>query len=281
MTGMVAPRIVRTTSHGVALLGDPTRPSGVTLAFSEREGGVSKGPYESLNLYDGCGDDPAAVRENRRRVLRAMGIESEAGRLVVPRQVHGDDLVLITDGVAELERVRAKACEGADIIVCTAADVPVLFCFADCVPVILVAEGGFAIAHSGWRGTLARVAAKALRGLCEATGQAPESVNAYIGPHVAGLDYQVSQELCERFVRDFGEGALVFPNRVSLGACVRATLEEAGVAGSRIAACEDSTVTNQDRFFSYRGSGGTCGRHGAIACLTGEARQPREGQPNG
>ena len=267
---MVAPRIVRTTSHGVALLGDPTRPSGVTLAFTEREGGVSKGPYESLNLHDGCGDDPAAVRENRLRALRAMGLGHLVESLVVPRQVHGDGVVVIADGGAGLERARERAREGADIIVCTAADVPVLFCFADCVPIILVAEGGFCVAHSGWRGTLARVAGKGLRCLCEATGQAPESVNAYIGPHVAGRDYQVSQELRERFFREFGDDSFVSPDRVSLGACVRVALEEAGADGSRIVACEESTLSMQDRFFSYRGSGGVCGRHAAIACMASE-----------
>ena len=267
--GMAAPQIVRTTSHGVALLGDPKKPSGVTLAFTERSGGVSRGPYESLNLYDECGDDSAAVHANRRIALRAMGLDRMFENLIIPRQVHGDDVVFISGGVTELERARGAAREGADIIVCTAADVPVLFCFADCIPIILVAEGGFCVAHSGWRGTLARVAGKALRHLCEATGQEPESVNAYIGPHIAGRDYQVSQELCDRFVRDFGDDALVSTRRVSLCRCVRAALEEAGASRSRIVACRESTVTNQDRFFSYRGSGGTCGRHGAIACMTG------------
>ena len=270
MTGMVAPRIVRTTSHGVALLGDPTKPSGVTLAFTERVGGVSRGPFESLNLHDGCGDDPAAVDENRQIALRAMGLNRFAESLVVPHQVHGDDVVFISDGAGELERSRDLARKGADIVVCTAADVPVLFCFADCVSIILVASGGFCVAHSGWRGTLARVAGKALRCLCQATGQKPESVNAYIGPHISGRDYQVSQELRDRFVREFGGDSVVSSDRISLGHCVRTTLQEAGANRSRIVACQESTVANQDRFFSYRGSGGMCGRHGAIACMAAE-----------
>lgn len=271
MTGMVAPRIVRTTSHGVALLGDPTKPSGVTLAFTERVGGVSKGPYESLNLHDGCGDDPAAVDENRRIALRAMGLDRFAESLVVPHQVHGDDAVLISDGAAGLRRARSRARDGADIIVCTAAGVPVLLCSADCICIILVADGGFCVAHSGWRGTLMRVAGKALRCLCEATGQEPGSVCAYVGPHIAGRDYQVSQELRDRFVREFGDDSAVSYDRISLGHCVRVALEEAGAAKSRIVVCQESTATNQDRFFSYRGSGGVCGRHGAIACMVAEA----------
>lgn len=273
---MVAPRIIRTTSHGVTLLGDPTRPSGVTLAFTERNGGVSTGPYASLNLHDGCGDDLAAVRKNRQTALRAMGIDQFAENLVIPNQVHGDDVVVISGGTSALDEARRKACDGADIIVCTVEDVPVLLCFADCVSIILVADGGFCVAHSGWRGTLARVAGKALRCLCEVTGQPPESVNAYIGPHIAGKDYQVSQELRDRFVREFGNGSLVAADGVSLSYCVRVALEEAGARESRIAVWEESTVTNQDRFFSYRGSKGTCGRHGAIACMIGDACKREE-----
>ena len=276
MTGMVAPRIVRTTSHGVTLLGDPSRPSGVTLAFTERGGGVSKGPYASLNLYEGCGDDPAAVRENRLIALRAMGLDQMAENLLIPNQVHGDDVVVISHGASWLDAARRQVREGADIVVCKAANVPVLFCFADCVPVILVTDGGFCIAHSGWRGTLARVAGKGLRCLCEETGQTPESVNAYIGPHVMGRDYQVSQELCDRFANEFGSDALVSADRLSLGYCVRVALREAGAEESRIVACEESTVANQDRFFSYRGSGGVCGRHGAIACMTGDTGERGE-----
>ena len=69
----LAPQLTRYAASGVTLLGDLRRPGGVTLAFTERTGGVSKPPYASLNLGSRCGDDPEAVAENRRRTLAALG----------------------------------------------------------------------------------------------------------------------------------------------------------------------------------------------------------------
>ena len=76
---MAAPLLKSSECEGVALLGDPGRPGGVTLAFTGRCGGVSEAPFDSLNLGTHVGDDPASVAENRRRVLAAMGGEELLG----------------------------------------------------------------------------------------------------------------------------------------------------------------------------------------------------------
>ena len=268
------PSLERHRTCGVTLLCDPAAAGGVTFGFSERSGGVSEGPYESLNLGSRCGDDPARVAENRRRALAALGAGDVAGRLVCPHQVHGTHVVAVrSDEPDELDRARAEAAAGADVVVCTAARVPVLLSFADCVPVVLVAPGGFAIAHSGWRGTLARVAAVAARALAGATGADPGELCAYVGPHVGPADYEVSPELAARFADEFGPGALVGERNLDLGWCVRAALAGAGVAASQVATCEDSTASCPDRFFSYRASGGSCGRHGALAVLADGAHR--------
>ena len=155
------PSITRCESNGVTLLADAERPCGVTLAFTERTGGVSAAPYASLNLGDACGDRAEDVAANRRRALDAIGAGACAERLVNPRQVHGDEVVVVREGTdAAVAAARRQAREGADAVVCLATDVPVLLCYADCVPVVLVAPGGFAVVHSGWRGTDARIAAK-------------------------------------------------------------------------------------------------------------------------
>lgn len=255
-------------SRGVTLLGDRSLPGGVTFAFTERTGGVSEPPYASLNLGDACGDDPAAVAENRRRALEALGAGAFGGRLVNPRQVHGDHVVTVASAdPAEVCRAQAEARAGADAVVCVAAQVPVMLCFADCLPLVLVAPGGFAVAHSGWRGTMARIAGKTASALCQAAGCAPDQLAAYIGPHIAGPDYEVSQALADRFVGEFGPSALVGERRLDLAACVRQALAEAGVAPDRVEDCGMSTPRALDRFFSYRAEGGICGRHAAIAYL--------------
>ena len=307
----MAPSLTRHVRDGVALLGDDARPGGVTLVFTERTGGVSQPPYASLNLGSHCGDDPAAVAENRARALAAAGAADIAHNLVEPKQVHGDHIVIIhgngmtpgtgssmpgsavpgtgtlsrrgrvADGPApgvtlpapatpaELECARAEAQAGADAIVCTAAGVPVLLCFADCVPVVIAAPGAFAVIHSGWRGTFARISAKALRVLCEEAGCGPRDVSVYIGPHIEGEDYEVSEELLDRFVAEFGtivhvKGMLRY---LSLTNAIVSSLVDAGVKPCQIADARVSTATHVDRFFSYRAEAGKTGRHAAIAYL--------------
>ena len=255
--------------RGVTLLTDKSVGGGVTFAFTERTGGVSPSPYASLNLGAACGDDPGNVAENRRRVLAALGAEDLLGSLVNPHQVHGDHVVVVRDSSEQaLEAARAEAVAGADAVVCTTADVPVLLCFADCVPVVLVAPGGFAVVHSGWRGTIARIVATALGTLCSETGAEPRDVSAYVGPHVLVDDYEVSEELASRFVAEFGEGVASGRN-LDLSAALAVTLADAGVPAERVAWCEDSTASHIDRFFSYRAEAGSCGRHGAIALMRG------------
>lgn len=240
----------------------------VRFAFTERGGGVSRAPFASLNLGAHVGDDPAAVGENRRRVLAALGAEADLARLLVPNQVHGDRVVTVSDAADDtLGRVREAIAEGADAIVCVAARVPVLLCFADCVPVVLTCPGGFAVVHSGWKGTYAGIAGKAARALARAAACDPGEIDAYIGPHILGDEYEVSVELMERFAARF-EGIDAASGRLlDLSRAIRCSLAEAGVAPERVFDPGLSTVRRNDRFFSYRAEGGTCGRHGTIAYM--------------
>lgn len=260
----------RQVSSGVALLTDESVPGGVTLAFTERGGGASEAPYASLNLGDACGDDPSRVAENRRRALAAIGAEGLLEHLVNPRQVHGSHVVIVRSADAsELAAARAEARAGADAVVCTAARVPVLLCFADCVPVTLVAPGGFAVVHSGWRGTIARIVARAAEVLCEEASCEPSDLLAYVGPHIGVADYEVSPELAASFVEEFGPGVISGERNLDLSAALAVTLRDAGVPSESVAWVEESTASATDRFFSYRAEGGTCGRHGALAVMLG------------
>ena len=262
------PHLTRYASQDVTLLGDLRRPGGVTLAFTERDGGYSLPPYASLNLGDACGDDERTVVANRQRLLEALDIAELGERMVNPRQVHGSEVLRIESGTDEaVAEARRAAREGVDAIVCTVPDVPVLLCFADCVPVVLVAPGAFAVVHSGWRGTYERIAPKALRELVAACGCDAGEVLAYVGPHISGADYEVSPELARRFAEEFGEAVTPDATHLDLGAAVRGSLVEAGMRDDAILDDCPSTASTTRRFFSYRAEGGTCGRHGAIAVL--------------
>lgn len=262
------PHLTRYVSQDVTLMGDLGRPGGVTLAFSERTGGVSQPPYASLNVGDSCGDEAGAVVANRRRLLEALGVGQLEARLVNPVQVHGSDIVVISDGSdAAVAAAQAAARAGADAVVCAATDVPVLLCSADCVLVVLVAPGAFAVVHSGWRGTVARVAAKALAALTELAGCQPADVLCYLGPYIHAADFEVSPDLAERFVAEFGPTVAPDATHVDLGQAIRLTLTAAGARDEAVLDECPSTVTNTQRFFSYRAEGGTCGRIGALAVL--------------
>ena len=267
---MVTPSLTRYVSHGVTLLGDLARPGGVTFAFTERTGGVSLSPYDALNLGSRCGDDPVHVARNRALALEALGAAGIAERVVEPKQVHGDHIVVVRSADEDsLAQVRAEALEGADAVVCTVPGVPVLLCFADCVPVVLVAPGAFAVVHSGWRGTFARISVRAVRSLCAEAGCDPSQVRVYLGPHIAGEDYEVSLELLGRFVGEFGTMVNVkgMLRNLSLSSAITSTLESAGVKPCLITDAQVSTASRTDRFFSYRAEGGHTGRHAAIAFL--------------
>lgn len=254
--------------------------TGVRVAFTGRSGGVSAAPYDGLNLGSHVGDDLSAVNENRRILLRALGAED--ARLVMCNQVHGTDLVEIYhDGEGEL----AAACEralspaGADGVVVGLSGVAALLCFADCAPVVIVSPTGrFAVAHAGWRGAVAGIAGKAARTLaardlaCHSFESAEEALaqyNAYIGPHIHEECFETGEDVSARFREAFGETCLTDARHVSLARALEVDLVHAGLVAWRILDSGVCTVCSHEDYFSYRASGGVCGRHGALALRLG------------
>ncbi len=267
MAAAMTRSVARIERGGVRLVGSLAGP--VRFGFTERTGGVSQAPYASLNLGTHVGDDARAVAENRRRALDALDAGAYADALLVPNQVHGDHVAIVDRADdASLEQVRVEIAAGADAIVCVVPRVPVLLCYADCAPVILICPGGFAVVHSGWKGTYAGIAGTAARALADAAGCAPAEVSAYLGPHIRGDEYEVSRELIERFIERFGPAvASAGPRLLDLSVAIRASLVAAGVGEDAIVDTGCSTMSELDRFFSYRAEGGVCGRHGALAVM--------------
>lgn len=244
--------------------------TGVRVAFSGREGGQSAGPYAALNVGGHVGDDPRAVAANRALLLEALGGDAE--RLIVPNQVHGDEVVLAGDSSPEaLDAVRKRAAEGADALVVTVPGVSALLCFADCVPVIAVSPSGrFAVAHAGWRGVVSGVAAKAVRVLARADADAgdaigPGAFNVYVGPHIHAECFETGPDVRERFSSLFGSACIADEFHVDLLEALRIGLSGVGIDPARIEDAGACTACEHDRYFSYRASGGVCGRHGAVA----------------
>lgn len=244
---------------------------GVRVAFTTRVGGVSQGPYESLNLGLHVNDDTSAVHTNRMRMLEAFTTSSTP--LLVPNQVHGDTIVSIAD-VDEIPEVQQRIDQGCDGLIVGAKQVGTLLCFADCVPVIVVSPTGrFAVVHAGWRGVINTIASKSVTQMAHQEAavlgtDASRSYNVYIGPHIRGECFETSEEIYKRFISRFGSSCDVGYRHISLSDALRTQLEEVGIDSKRIIDSEVCTVCSRDEFFSFRAQQGVAGRHGAFAVAT-------------
>ena len=149
-----------------------------------------------------------------------------------------------------------------------------MLCFADCTPVIAVSPTGrFAVAHAGWRGVVGGIAASCVKRLSLEDGaKTPDEqrkiaagYNVYIGPHIHDCCFEVGSEVEQRFAGLFGQSCIRPSRHVSMLDALRVQLTAVGVDPARICDAGICTQCNPQQYFSYRASGGTCGRHGAIA----------------
>lgn len=248
---------------------------GVVVAFSTRRGGRSAAPYASLNLAAHVGDDPACVDENRGLFLRALGLGSVRERLTVPEQVHGACVRTVsgaTVGMGAFARSDGPPpVPATDALITLQPMTPLMLCFADCVPVVLVARSphkGVAVAHAGWRGAFSGIVAETARKLAASAGCSTADLVAYVGPHIGVCHYEVDEALLSQFVNAFGT-IVAAQGRLDLGAVVSESLNGVGVPISSVIRANECTAERTDVFYSHRAEGLT-GRHGALACILGE-----------
>jgi len=163
--------------------------SSIRRVTTTRAGGVSVPPFDTFNLGDHVGDDPAAVAANRKRLAGAIGLGDD--RIVWMNQVHGDR-VAVVDGPAE------SAIENTDGLVTTTPRLALAVVTADCVPVLMAdARAGVAAAvHAGRVGAQQGVVVRALEAML-AAGARTEDVSVLLGPAVSGRNYEVPAAMAE------------------------------------------------------------------------------------
>ena len=242
---------------------------GVGHAFSTRRGGVSRGPYESLNLGLSTGDDPAAVRENRRRFFGALGIEPD--RTVRVRQVHGDGVLVVDRPLIVREGFpRVLLDEGFeyDALVTDVPGVALTVSTADCLPILLAdrRRGAVAAVHAGWRGTVRGIARRVVETLRECYGTDPRDCVVALGPAIRGCCYEVDGPVIgplsralpawRACVREKGGGRW----NLDLAAANRRLLESAGLDPAAVHDAGLCTRCRRDLFYSYRVQGPRTGR---------------------
>jgi polyphenol oxidase len=229
---------IHTAVGGAVYIAPDPEPEGARIWFFTRRGGVSRRPYDSLNVSMKVGDDPAAVEKNRALIGEAM----EGRPSAWSRQVHAEGVVMVSE---------AGFAGEADSLLTEETGFSLVVAVADCVPVALVGERRVGIVHSGWRGTLSGVAGKAVREL----GEAP--VRAYVGPCIRECCYEVSEELAGEFARRFGK-EVVSGRYLSLPEAIRIDLERTGVEVYDLGLC---TGCRPDLFYSHRNQGPFTGRN--------------------
>lgn len=217
-------------------------PDNILAGTTTRSGGVSKGPYQSLNLGDHVGDESGAVAENRRRVAGFLGIVEEPLWLA---QVHGADVA---------DAATAGATPSADASVTSGAARALTIMTADCLPVLLCSRDGLhiAAAHGGWRS----LAGGILENTVNAMPAEAAEIVAWLGPAISAPAFEVGSE-----VRD----AFLSADR-SLAACFEANARGRwqadlyAIATRQLRACGVADVygggfcthADEKRFFSYR-----------------------------
>jgi len=230
-----------------ALTADPIE---VPHGFFTRRGGVSTGPYASLNCSLSSLDDRDAVLENRARVALRLGIDPI--RLLGLTQVHGTRVVTVTEPWAAGEG------QTADAMVTCQPGLGLGIVTADCAPVLFADADGRIVgaAHAGWRGAVAGVLEATIAAMTT-LGTSPGRITAAVGPCIAQASYEVGPDLRDAVLAGSEAGAAFFvPGRqenrwqFDLPSYCAARLRGAGVG--RVIVTGFDTLTEADRFFSHR-----------------------------
>ena len=218
--------------------------------FFTRRGGVSAGPFSSLNCSLSSQDDPAAVLENRARAANRLGIDP--ARLVGLTQVHGTHVVTVNEAWAPGQG------EAADAMVTNRPGLGLGVVTADCAPVLFADSDGVIVgaAHAGWRGAMAGVLEATIAAMI-ALGTSAARISVAIGPCIAQPSYEVGPDLRDAVLaRGTADAAFFAPGRqpdkwqFDLAGYCAARLRGAGVG--HIVVTGHDTLTQEERFFSHR-----------------------------
>lgn len=223
--------------------------------FTTRHEGVSRPPYNSLNLGMNTQDQQANVEGNRSLLARAFGANQES--LVTPRQVHGSDILVINEPNDDFSHFLSV--EG-DAVITNQPNVIIGVCVADCVPILLrdPEKKVIAVVHAGWKGTAAGLVAKTVSGMRSEFGSDPARLQAAIGPCIQKCCYEVDVPVKQAFL----QGGLSWDScaepsspgkwQLDLPAANRELLMLAGLPANAIQLSDLCVCCRSEQFFSYR-----------------------------
>lgn len=246
---------------------------GDVIAFSStRLGGYSEGSYGEWNINRYCGDNDETIGQNRKALCELLDIDDD--KLLMPHQVHLTEIAKIDDEFFSLSvDERQQRLEGIDAIMTNLNNVCIGVSTADCIPILLHDKKNHAVCaiHAGWRGTVSRIAEKAVKSMRNAYGSIPSDIIAQIGPGISLDSFEIGDEVYDAFEKDGFNMSTISkrypakePNcekwHIDLPMCNKEQLIAAGIIKDSIHVSDICTFKQHEIFFSARRLGINSGR---------------------
>ena len=239
--------------------------SSILHYISGREGGVSDGNFDALNLSFSVSDDNKNVEENRQRLANELQIDSND--FLFPGQTHSDNIKIILNSEEKRDNLA-----NTDGIITNVPGICISVLTADCVPLIFYnpSKQVIGVLHSGWRGTVKGAAGKMVKTFISEFNSKPSDILVGIGPSIGPDVYEVGKDVIEGVKNTFGEESILILNQMknnkaylNLWKANRILLEHSRIPLENIEKAFICTYTDQEYFFSARRLGNDCGRNGA------------------
>ncbi|MFZ5965835.1 MAG: peptidoglycan editing factor PgeF [Bacillota bacterium] len=245
----------------------------VRTCFTGRLGGYSKKPYDSLNMGFKNGDNAVDVRQNYLKIGNAIGLDVD--RMVLGDQVHGDKVRIVVNEDQGKGITRSSDIKDIDGLITKENKLGIITVYADCVPIFILdtINKVIALAHAGWKGTVAKIGQKTLLEMTKAFGTKSKNCLAAIGPSIGKCCYEVDDQVIDKFNENFtNPEKFVFSKdngkyMLDLWKANAISLEEMGILQRNITISNLCTQCNHDLLFSHRAGNGVTGRMAAIMWL--------------
>lgn len=237
----------------------------VTAFNTTRCGGVSRGEYGGFNINRYCGDDEACIKSNLEMLGRELNVK--AGNIIMPHQTHECEVRQIGGEFLTLpDTVKAKILEGVDALTTNVRDICIGVSTADCIPIIIYDPEHHAAAtvHAGWRGTVKRIAQKAIASMRLSYQSQPQDLVAVIGPGISLEAFEVGDEVYNEFASAGFDMSAISQHKdkwhIDLKECNLQQLVQSGISKENITVSDICTFNTSDRYFSARKLGTNSGR---------------------
>lgn len=247
----------------------------VNHCFSTRIGGVSQGRLESLNLGYSRGDVKERVTENFKRICQANGMDYK--KMVFGKQIHDTKIKTVTKEDCGCGAVFESKISGFDGYITNEPEVVLVTFHADCVPLFFVdpIRKVIGLSHSGWRGTVKKIAMETVKEMQKAFNCNPQHMIAAIGPSIGGCCFQVDQPVVNEFLNEMpfvGQYIHCDENekgkfKIDLWGINRELMMKAGIPSENIQVTDYCTMCHDDLFYSHRKMGEERGSLAAFLSL--------------